>query len=463
MTALDGLPGRVVLPGDAGYESARTSWNRLFTHRPAAIVYVQSTQDAVEAVAWARYAGMPLRVRSGGHCLEGWSTLDDGLVIDVSELTSVAVDPNTRVAVVGAGLTQLAAVEALGESGFAAPTGTEGSVGLVGATLGGGFGLLTRALGMACDNLLNVEIVVASADGGAEAITVDADNHAELLWALRGAGNGSFGVVTSLTYTVHPITRAISVKATWPGLEHLSQVFDVWQRTAPETDERLTSQLELTRDSVVLFAVIASGEPSEDEPGIDPEQARRMLDPLLSIGDPEVTVTDEPWAKTYREFQIPLDDEPANWKFSSQFVSQPFPSEALEIIGTFLAAAPSGGCNYFTNAFGGAVAHSEPRGGSAFAHRDALFYAEPGAGWGIRGGTPAADDPLTEACLEWVADVAAALARFVQGAYSNVPNADAPDWETDYWGAGAARLRAIKSSYDPTGVFSFEQSIPTGS
>ena len=124
----------------------------------------------------------------------------------------------------------------------AAPTGTEGSVGLVGATLGGGFGLLTRRFGMACDNLLAAEIVIAPADGGAEPIAVDEQHHPDLLWALRGAGNGTFGIVTSLTFRVHPLTQTVHVVATWPGLEDLAAVFDAWQRHAPHGNDRLTSQ-----------------------------------------------------------------------------------------------------------------------------------------------------------------------------------------------------------------------------
>ncbi|MEF2979306.1 FAD-binding oxidoreductase [Subtercola sp. YIM 133946] len=444
------LPGRVVLPGDEGFDAARRSWNHLFSHQPAAVVYPQSTQDAVDAVSWARTAGLPLRVRSGGHCLEGWSTLDDGLVIDVSDLHSVSIDAENRTATVGAGVSQAAAVAALGAAGFAAPTGTEGSVGLVGATLGGGFGLLTRAFGMACDNLLAAEIVVASAHG-AEAITVDADHHVELLRALRGAGNGSFGVVTSLTFAVHPLARVASVTVTWPGLDALAEVFDLWQRSAPFADERLTSQLEINRGSMVLFAVLASG---------DEREALRMLEPLLAIGSPDVATTDAPWPETYQGFQVPLGEEPANWKFASQFVTEPFPPEAIAVIRSFLAGAPTDGCNYFTNAFGGVVATSEPHGGSAFAHRDALFYAEPGAGWGVRGGVGAPDDPLTPVCLAWVAAFAAALEPFTNGAYPNVPNAGAVSWAMDYWGPDVARLSAVKRAYDPTDVFRFPQSVP---
>ena len=111
----------------------------------------------------------------------------------------------------------------LGKAGFAAPTGTEGTVGLVGATLGGGFGLLTRNFGMASDNLIAAEVVVASDGDGAKAITADEKNNSDLLWALRGAGNGNFGIVTSLTYTIKPLAQTIYVTASWPGLGHLQR------------------------------------------------------------------------------------------------------------------------------------------------------------------------------------------------------------------------------------------------
>ena len=476
VSALNTLTGRIVLPGDDEYDSARSAWNMLFSHRPTAIVYVHDTSDVVNAVATARRNAIPLRVRSGGHCLEGWSTLDDGLVIDVSGLKAVAVDTESRTATVGSGITQAQAVAALGAAGFAAPTGTEGTVSLAGATLGGGFGLLTRVFGMACDNLLAVEIVVASTDGGAEVLTVDADDNTDLLWALRGAGNGSFGVVTALTYAVHPLADVFSVTATWRGLDALPEVFATWQATAPVANENLTSQLEINRDSVVLFAVLVpTGEPQSEtsdhssnahspnanEPEADAKaEAERLLAPLLAIGSPDVVVTHASWPDTYAGFQIATADEPANWKFTSQFVTEPFPAEAIDTIVHFMSIAPTEACNYFTNAFGGAVAHGEPVGGSAFAHRDALFYAEPGAGWGVRGGVTAAEDPLTPSCLRWVADFTRALEPFVNGAYPNVPNAEAANWPTDYWGAALARLRTVKSAYDPSDVFRFAQSIP---
>ncbi|MDT5068481.1 MAG: hypothetical protein QOK02_4636 [Mycobacterium sp.] len=444
------LTGRVVRRGDANYADARLSYNRLFTHDPAVIVFATDTQDVVNALAWARQHEVELRVRSGGHSLEGWSSVDDGIVIDVSDMKSATIDAASKTVTVGAGLNQLEAVTALGKAGFAAPTGTEGTVGLVGATLGGGFGLLTRTFGMASDNLMAAEIVVASNDGGAQAIIADELHNTDLLWALRGAGNGNFGIVTSLTYKIHPLTRTVYVIATWPGLDDLPAVFDVWQRTAPHVDDRLTSQLEITRAGTKLVGLLASG--SEEE-------AEQLLAPILSVGNPDVSTSPGSWADTYAGFQIPPSDEAANWKFFSQFISEPFPPEAIGLIGSLLAKAPTADCNYFTNAFGGAVRRTEPSGCSAFAHRNALYYAEPGAGWGIRGGIPASADPLTPACEAWIAEFAEALAPFVNGAYVNVPNAGMADWEAAYWGAGVDRLRAIKAKYDPTNVFSFEQGI----
>jgi FAD/FMN-containing dehydrogenase len=450
MTAPDELAGRVVRPGDDDYGAARASWNLLVSHEPTAIVFAQSVQDVVDAVTWARRHDVTFRVRSGRHNLEGWSSLDGGLIIDVSELKSVAVDREARTATVGAGLTQLEAVTALGAAGFAAPTGTEGSVGLVGATLGGGFGLLTRAFGMASDNLLAVEIVTAADDGGAEVIIVDETHHADLLWALRGAGNGAFGVVTSLTYRIHPLPRAVYVTARWNGLEELSRVFEAWQSSAPTADARLTSQLEIDRDGITMIAVSVEG---------SGEDALRMLQPVLSIGSPTVSTLDDEWAGIYSGFQVPTLDEPANWKFASQFVTAPFPPEAIDVIVSFMATAPASGCNYFTNAFGGVVPTSEPPGGSVFAHRGALFYAEPGAGWGSRGGMSATDDPLTPECLRWVAEFARALEPFVDGAYVNVPNAGAAAWQEDYWGSNVERLRQVKANYDPLRVFRHPQTV----
>ncbi|MGW0879741.1 FAD-binding oxidoreductase [Streptomyces sp. NPDC002671] len=447
------LTGRIVRPNDPGYTDARLGWDQLFSHYPLVIVFAQNTQDVVNALTWARQNDVALRIRSGRHGLEGWSNVDSGLVIDISELKSVHVDSAARVATVGSGLNQLEAVTTLAKQNFAVTTGTEGSVGLAGATLGGGFGFLTRWLGMACDNLIGAEVVVAEGSECAKVIKTDLNHNPDLLWALRGAGNGNFGAVTSLTYKVAPLKSVTYVQATWGGTGDLRRVFDAWQRSAPYADDRLGTQLEIHRKKTLLFAVLAEGTPAE---------AKKLLAPILSIGSPQVSVQEGNWGDVYSGFQVPAKDEPANWKFYSQFTRKPFPVKAIDVVSSFMRDAPTDDSNFFTQAFGGAVRRS-PRGGTAFPHRDALFYSEPGAGWGTRSDQPGICDPRTPEAQAWIAEFSQALRPYVDGAYANVPNIGMQDWETAYWGSNFDRLRKIKAKYDPHNVFQYDQSIPPAS
>ncbi|MFE0509111.1 FAD-binding oxidoreductase [Streptomyces sp. NPDC058964] len=447
------LTGRIVRPEDPGYTDARLGWDQLFSHYPLVIVFAQNTEDVVNALTWARQNDVALRIRSGRHSLEGWSNVDSGLVIDISELKSVHIDSAARVARVGSGLNQLEAVTTLAKQNFAVTTGTEGSVGLAGATLGGGFGFLTRWLGMACDSLIGAEVVVAEGAECAKVIKADLNHNSDLLWALRGAGNGNFGIVTSLTYKVAPLKSVTYLQATWDGIGDLRRIFDAWQRTAPHADDRLGTQLEVHRNQTLLFAVLAEGTPAE---------ANKLLAPILSVGSPQVSVQEGNWGDVYAGFQIPTEDEPANWKFYSQFTRKPFPSEAIDVISSFMQDAPTDDSNFFTQAFGGAVRRS-PRGGTAFPHRDALFYSEPGVGWGTRSDQPGICDPLTPQAQAWIAEFSQALRPYVDGAYVNVPNVGVQDWESAYWGSNFDRLRRIKAKYDPHNVFQYDQSIPPAS
>jgi FAD/FMN-containing dehydrogenase len=437
------LTGRVVRPGDPDYPAARTDWDRLFSHYPLAIVFCRTDRDALNAVAWARQHGVAVRARSGRHNLEGWSNIDGGVVIDVSEIKDLVVCTRSCTATVGAGLTQGEIVAQLGRRRFAIPTGSEASVGVVGATLGGGFGFLTREFGMSCDSLIGAEIVIASGRRGARLIGVSPGERSDLLWACRGGGGGNFGIVTSLKFRVHPLRDVAFLVARWSGLDSLHNVFDAWQRVAPRADSKLTTVLEVDRDAVALYAVLWAGTEA---------RVRRMLHPVLSAGSPQVTVQKASWPEVFNSFNSG-PRQYANWKFYSQFVTRPFSSGAIGIVRRFMQEAPSAPSNFFCSSFGGAVRQAPP-GGSAFPHRNALFYSEPGAGWN--------GEELTTACQAWVAEFAQALRPHVNGAYVNVPNAAMAGWETAYYGPNFPRLRRIKSRYDPLNFFQFEQSIPLG-
>jgi FAD/FMN-containing dehydrogenase len=433
------LTGRLVFPGDADYDAARELWDRLFQSRPRVIAFCESEGDVVNAIAWARQNGVPLRARSGRHSLAGWSSVDGGVVIDVSSLKSVEIDAQAGVATVGAGLNQGELVNALGAAGFAVPTGSEASVGLGGVTLGGGIGYLARSMGLTCDNLIGVRIAVPDGCDGARLIRADSWRHANLLWGCRGGGGGNFGIATAFTFRLHPIGDVAVVEATW-SLEDLPAVFPVWQQLTPAADRRLGTTLAAVPGAVALTALFAG----------PLDEALEIVAPLLAIGAPKVSARSESYVAAFNRF----NEGPrtwANWKFTSSWAYRPFGAEAIEIVRDFASRGPTPVCNFWCLSWGGAVAR-EPAGGSAFVHREALFYAEPGAGWN--------DPALTPACEAWVAEFTRAMRPHVRGGYVNVPNSDQRGWALGYYGHKLPRLSRVKAAYDPQGVFRFEQSIP---
>src|SRR5215467_11598571 len=194
------LAGRVVLPGQDEYDAARHVWNASHDHRPALIAQPLSVADAQAAVRFARDRGLPVCVRGGGHNHAGYAVADGALMLDLSAMISVRVDPARRVATVGGGATWGTLDQATQAAGLAVTGADVSPVGVGGVTLGGGVGWLHRLLGLSCDNLLAAEIVTA----GADVLRVSAHEHPELFWALRGGG-GNFGAVTSFTFALHPV------------------------------------------------------------------------------------------------------------------------------------------------------------------------------------------------------------------------------------------------------------------
>src|SRR6202047_4535293 len=356
------LTGEVVRAGDPGYEAARIGWNRLYSRYPETIVFCCDTEDVGNAVKWAREEGIALRARSGRHSLDGWSSVDGGLVIDVSQMKSVTIDETVRTATVGTGLTQKETVPALGQRGFVIPTGSEGGVGLGGVVLGGGFGLLTRSLGLASDNLLAAEVVVADGSHSAKVVEATEHSNADLLWACRGGGGGNFGIATSYTLKLHELSHVEFAIVRRTGHDDLGVILRTWQRDGAGADARLASALEVDSPAVELSAVLHGG--SRDE--LDAELAS-----LLVIGKPEVTYMNDAWPTIYKNVDR-APDLPF-WKFYSQFVTRPFPDEAIDLVVRFMADTPSPPSSFFCLSFGGAVRHAPP-GGAAFPHRDALFY-----------------------------------------------------------------------------------------
>ncbi len=205
MLELPNFHGRLIGPGDPAYETARPVYNAMIDRRPALIATCADTDDVVKALAYAREHELLVAVRGGGHNGAGLGTCDDGIVIDLSGLREVSVDPEERTVRVGGGCTWGEVDRATGEHGLATPSGIISTTGVGGLTLGGGLGHLTRKFGLAIDNLLEAEIVLA--DG--RVVRASADEHPGLFWAIRGGG-GNYGIVTSFLFRLHEVGTVIA-------------------------------------------------------------------------------------------------------------------------------------------------------------------------------------------------------------------------------------------------------------
>jgi FAD/FMN-containing dehydrogenase len=436
------LTGRVVYPDDANYPAAKQLWDGLFITFPLAIVFAQQAQDVINAITWCRQNNVEFRARSGRHSLEGWSSLNGGIVIDVSEMKNIVINRSAMTATLQTGYNQGEIVAALGQQNLTLPLGSEGDVGVAGVTLGGGFGYLTRQFGVTCDNLLAVDIVVPSSSGSAKLIHADANNHADLLWACRGGGGGNFGIATAFTFRLHEINNVIHFKLDW-DFASVPAVINAWQSWFPFVDARLGSTLVVLPKSVEVEGYFNGPE----------VELRHLLAPLLAINSPNQLIEQVNYAEKYAKNNAG-PRQLNNWKFSSSWVYQPLSAHAIAIIMQYMSsdiAAQIPGANYWCLGWGGAT-RKVPSGGAAFYHRNPLYYAEPGAGWN--------DNSKTPEFLIWVENFSVAMRPFVEGGYVNVPDASFVNWGELYYGINYARLREIKSMYDPENIFNFPQSIP---
>ncbi|WP_025678193.1 FAD-binding oxidoreductase [Paenibacillus polymyxa] len=443
------LTGRIVLPGNPSYNTARMEFNRRFSKFPRVIVFCQRTQDVINAVKWARERGIRLRVRSGRHSYEGFSTVNGGIIIDVSEMNKVKVDRKNREAIVQTGNPLARVYKKLWNKRVAIPAGTAPDVGTAGLTLGGGIGLLSRKYGLTCDNLKQVKMVVASGRYGAKTIVANSKKHSDLLWASRGGGGGNFGVATEYTFRVRPISSVSIYSITWKWSD-LEKVLPVWQRWAPSVTNRLTSTIEVAAKQV--GTIVSTGQLLGGA-----EELRRLIRPLLRAGTPvKVMVKTVPFIKATHFFaESDLNLEP-KFKITGTYGFQPLPPEGVRIIRDFLAKAPNRHSSVWSQSLGGAgsaVSRVSPT-ATAYPHRKAEIIYELSARWRNNG--------EQERNIQWVERFRRALRPFVKGDYVNFPDLQIKNWPKAYYGENFGRLKQVKRKYDPHNVFRFAQSIPVG-
>jgi FAD/FMN-containing dehydrogenase len=454
--------GKVLFPRTPGYGSARLVYNARYDgERPDAVVQPLDARDVQAVVRWARRFDVRIVAKGGGHSYAGYSTLERGVVVDLSRLRSIGVNTASKRATVGAGAQLIDVYSALAAKGVTVPAGSCPSVGVSGHALGGGMGLAGRRFGLLSDNLLQLTIVTA--DGTIR--TASARQNPDLFWACRGGGGGNFGIVTSFTFRVHRARSAAFFNVSWPWAA-ASSALAAWQQLLPDAPSALTSIFHLQTNAGGPSQVSANGQFFGSASAL-----RRLLGPLaraggnLSVGSSAYLPLMLRWAGCSGD---PLrachtrGTRPggtlarAAFYAKSDYVGAPLGARgratAIDWIERRNRNPSQGSGALLLDSYGGAINRVEP-GATAFVHRDELYciqylaYFTGGAGG--------------RASKSWIAATRRALQPYVSGqAYQNYIDPGLRDWARAYYGSNLPRLRQVKRAYDPDFFFRFAQAIP---
>jgi FAD/FMN-containing dehydrogenase len=439
------LNGRVIAPGDAGYDEARTVFLGGIDRRPAVIVRVADAADVSRVVSLARETGLELAIRSGGHSGAGHSVSDGGIVLDLSNMRALQINVEGRTAWAETGLTAGEYTTAADAYGLATGFGDTGSVGIGGITLGGGIGYLVRKYGLTIDDLLAAEVVTA--DG--QLLRVDAETHPDLFWAIRGGG-GNFGVATRFQFRLHAVDTIMGGMLILPATPDVIASFIAEAEAAPDELSTIANVMtappmpflpaEYHGKPVVMAMLVYAGEAGAGE---------RVIAPFRSLATP---ITDMVRPMRYPEIYPPDDASYHPVAATRTMFVDAIDRSVAETILDHIQASTGSMAVAQLRVLGGAMARV-PADATAFAHRGsrimvnvATLYERPG------------EKATHEA---WVTDFAAALRQGDGGVYVNfLGDEGEARIRVAYPGSTWDRLAAIKGRYDPTNLFRLNQNIP---
>jgi FAD/FMN-containing dehydrogenase len=444
----EGLRGELLRPEDPNYDEARSIWNGMIDRRPALIARAAGVADVIAAVDFAREHGMLLAIRGGGHNIAGNAVCDDGLMLDLSGMRSVRVDPTARTARVEPGATLADFDHEAQAFGLATPLGINSTTGVAGLTLGGGFGWLTRKYGMTVDNLRSVDVVTAD---GVLRHASEAD-HPDLFWGIRGGG-GNVGVVTSFEFALHEV-----------GPEVLAGMVVYDGADAPDVLRHVRDFNETAPDEATVWVVLRKAPPlpflpervhGEDVIVVVPfyageiDEGEAVLAPLREYGDP---VADVVGPHRYAEFQQafdPLLTEGARNYWKSHNFSA-IPDDAIDTVVEYARDLPTPLSEIFFGQLGGAMGRV-PADATAFPHRDAAYGMNVHTRW---------EDPaMDDACIAWSREFFDAMAPYATGGvYVNFISEREGEESLGY-GDNYERLVAVKTEYDPENLFRTNQNV----
>ncbi len=441
--------GQVLLPADPGFDAARSIWNAMIDRRPALIVRCAGVADVRRAVSFARDNDLLLAVRGGAHNIAGSAVCDDGLMIDLSPMKSVRIDPAARRAYVEPGATLADFDHEAQAFGLATPLGINSTTGVAGLTLGGGFGWLSRKYGMTVDNLVSADVVTA--DG--ERLHTAADAHEDLFWAIRGGG-GNFGVVTMFEFQLHPVGPEVFGGLVVLPLDQAKEALKKYRAAAAEMPDdlsvwavlRLAPPLpflppEVHGKPIIAFASCYTGAVADGPAALEP--VRRFGTPYGEHLGPM------PYAMWQQAFDPLLTPGARNYWKSHNLAE--LPDGLLDVLLDAIGKLPSPQCEIFFGLIGGQTARV-PAEATAYSSRDAKYVMNVHGRW-----SEASDD---ERCIGWARAFFEAAAPFALGSvYVNFLTQEETERIRAAYGPNYERLAAAKAQYDPHNLFRLNQNI----
>ncbi|MFI6999314.1 FAD-binding oxidoreductase [Nocardia sp. NPDC050175] len=409
-------------------------------------MFPSSAREVAAALLNARDRGLPFRVRSGGHSVDGFSSVEGGIVIDLGKLDSIEVSDDMAYATIGVGTQIHCVYERLADVGRAVPGGIGHTVGVGGFTTGGGMGTLARWLGAMAHNVVSLEAV----DAQGRIVHADREQNSDLFWACLGAGGGNFAIITSLRFRITPLAFVTTYRLSW-SWEDFEDVYRVWESWAPYTDNRLTAYIALWPTTLANRVDVGGVFPGTET------ELQSLLRPLLrEVPRPiDRRARRSSFPEAIRTLLAGIAEESfdigARAITASPTFDAPLDDTAVQALREWHTKAP---CNSFTWSFpgGGALTTETETGATSFAHgvsaQNMLFRSD----W-----TEPADDA---ACVAWAQGIYNDVRHRVTGAYLNWTNVEIEARPHMLYGDGFPRLMQIKHRYDPQGVFGFSHSIP---
>jgi len=428
------LDGELFGPESAGYDAIRRPFHPAYRDvRPRLVALCRSVSDVVSIIKYAATTGDRIAPRGGGHCFAGRSSTD-GIVLDLSGLDTISVAPD-GVATVGAGARLAQVYAALHAHNRTVPGGCGPTVGITGLTLGGGIGLLGRKYGLTSDRLVGAQVVLA--DGSV--VECDADHEPDLFWALRGAGGGQFGVVTSLRFDTVPEPITTRIEAHWSGIA-IEDLVSAWQAWAPDAPDELTINLSLVSEPGVPVQATLFGASM-----LDQATTRESMQQFIDRAGATATIDMRaglPYSQLKSTFGDPLDEPERLTRLRSEFFSTTMADGTIASLLTQFSRT-TGRRELALTAMGGAYNRIVDN-ATAFAHRSTRFLLEHIAD---------ADDPWVDE--SWATAHADGSGRV----YPNFPDSALDDWASAYHADNYPRLAAVRRTYDPHRFFDFPQAI----